>query len=640
MPSPLYPFDPTGLNALNLAPAEIHVVAAAAGKNIAFIVPRAAPFFSASIKVRNGTAPNSPLMVQGVDYILTHRFEEACLQTSKQVYGSIAFLNRNFSGSVRIDPYQTVGGNWTLDDYSIVEQLTNSLYSIRTVLWTQVVNYPTAFPPYNHDHDADDLTGMVAVVNKLTEVVAAIAAGGPATSALDVVLQQHITANNAHTKAQVGLGNIQNYPIATKAQAEAGTSNALYMTPLRAKELLTAMGGAGAGAARTVTFTGDVTGSASDTAGTNLTMALTLAEALRLLDSNPFTTIASGTTAVNPNTSSETFFVTNHANAPTYETVGGSRAYWFILNMGHSTAGTVTKRMQVAFEYRTTLLNIQRCAIRYMSDTNTWSEWTWISNHQVNRTDGRSYGTAWDSNAPAVFLNADVDAIMDPICEVNIASATLNGLPRGKYILQNYLVTASGTANQLSSAQARIQTAQSVTNGSQLTRYYVPTGTAYWSKWRSTDLGGIRLYDTDINQLFTEGNYDQTLQSTYPNLVALGYPAQANGRLQVTHAAEISATAIAGVTRQRYLVNNTMETWERFHHNVTGWSTWKEVTTAAGNVPVDRLPVIPITKGGTGAITAATARDNLGLGSGATATLVVSPTQPVAPVANTFWFKP
>lgn len=44
--------------------------------------------------------------------------------------------------------------------------------------------------------------------------------------------------NNPHTvtKAQVGLGNVENYGIATQAEALAGTSNVKYMTPLRTAE--------------------------------------------------------------------------------------------------------------------------------------------------------------------------------------------------------------------------------------------------------------------------------------------------------------------------------------------------------------------------------------------------------------------
>ncbi len=46
--------------------------------------------------------------------------------------------------------------------------------------------------------------------------------------------------NNPHsvTKSQVGLGSVQNYGLATQAEAEAGTSNAKYMTPLRTKEAI------------------------------------------------------------------------------------------------------------------------------------------------------------------------------------------------------------------------------------------------------------------------------------------------------------------------------------------------------------------------------------------------------------------
>ena len=42
-------------------------------------------------------------------------------------------------------------------------------------------------------------------------------------------------------KTDVGLGSVQNYALASKTQAEAGTSNVLYMTPLRTKELITAV---------------------------------------------------------------------------------------------------------------------------------------------------------------------------------------------------------------------------------------------------------------------------------------------------------------------------------------------------------------------------------------------------------------
>lgn len=53
------------------------------------------------------------------------------------------------------------------------------------------------------------------------------------------MIQQHIDdKNNPHavTKEQVGLGSVLNYAISTQQQAEQGTQNDLYMTPLRTKQ--------------------------------------------------------------------------------------------------------------------------------------------------------------------------------------------------------------------------------------------------------------------------------------------------------------------------------------------------------------------------------------------------------------------
>ena len=43
------------------------------------------------------------------------------------------------------------------------------------------------------------------------------------------------------SKSDVGLGNVQNYGIATQAQAQEGTANDVYMTPLRVKEAISAL---------------------------------------------------------------------------------------------------------------------------------------------------------------------------------------------------------------------------------------------------------------------------------------------------------------------------------------------------------------------------------------------------------------
>src|SRR5690606_17299055 len=46
--------------------------------------------------------------------------------------------------------------------------------------------------------------------------------------------------DNPHgvTKAQVGLGSVANYGVASQAEAETGTANNKYMTPLRTKQAI------------------------------------------------------------------------------------------------------------------------------------------------------------------------------------------------------------------------------------------------------------------------------------------------------------------------------------------------------------------------------------------------------------------
>jgi hypothetical protein len=64
----------------------------------------------------------------------------------------------------------------------------------------------------------------------------------------EAITQQALIPPNAHkadtnnphqtTKAQVGLGSVENYGISTEAEARAGTSNVKYMTPLRTSQTI------------------------------------------------------------------------------------------------------------------------------------------------------------------------------------------------------------------------------------------------------------------------------------------------------------------------------------------------------------------------------------------------------------------
>ena len=232
-----YPFDPSGTLASNKITAEHQTISPPELSEFLFIIPAATPFFAESMVVVH--LPSMRTLVEGVDYVPTHYFHDASLQCAKPIYGSLTFFDNTLTGAVRM-AYQTLGGDWTLDSAKIVEILSNKLTNPRRVTWEQVANLPYAFPPIDHDWHLDDMVGMSEVVTVLEGIRDALIASGEGG------LQAHIAdKGNPHqvTALQVGLGLVQNYDVATIAEAQAGTANNKYLTVLRGAQLMQALFG-------------------------------------------------------------------------------------------------------------------------------------------------------------------------------------------------------------------------------------------------------------------------------------------------------------------------------------------------------------------------------------------------------------
>lgn len=213
MPFP-YLYDPTGMLPANQVVDELHHVTPPVALDRAnFIVPRAAPYFTAGLVIRTGAGALAPALIEGTDYIFTHHFVEASQHLNAPIYGSIMFMNRAYVGDVYLN-YQTIGGAFTLDDYGVVESLTRSLYNIRTVTWDQILGVPVAFPVVPHPHDVADLTGMAEVVTMLGNILTALQGQGGNIGSLMSTLVQHIGGSASHNKSQVGLEHVQNYGMA------------------------------------------------------------------------------------------------------------------------------------------------------------------------------------------------------------------------------------------------------------------------------------------------------------------------------------------------------------------------------------------------------------------------------------------
>lgn len=243
MPIPyLYPYDPTGAAATNHISNELHNVSPPPQDNDAnFIVPRAAPFFLQGMTIRTGANVTDPVLTLGVDYIFTHPFIEATNFLNKLIYGSILFLDREYTGDVYLT-YQTMGGSYTLDDYDVVEELTRKLYNIRMVSWTQILGLPLNFPPLPHQTNAADMIGMTDVVQQLGQILLSLQAAGVNLNTLMVSFAQHLNGINSHNKAQVGLHLVPNYAKAAQTDLETQSDSTL-MTPYQTLKMISIYGG-------------------------------------------------------------------------------------------------------------------------------------------------------------------------------------------------------------------------------------------------------------------------------------------------------------------------------------------------------------------------------------------------------------
>lgn len=235
----VYPFDPTGIQASNKIINEQHIITSVNWRDYHFIVPKCAPFFEDSVKLKYFSPDNtSRYLVKGVDWYPTHKFMDASLACAKPISGSISFLNTSLEGIILLEQYQTVGGNWVLDSNKIALILADRLHNPRVTSWEQVVERPFDFPVIDHEWNLIDMVGMKDVVSSLLGIEEQLRMAGQGG------LNAHIIDySNPHKvdKTHVGLSAVANYPIATDVEAVAATATNRYLTPAGARKLTDAL---------------------------------------------------------------------------------------------------------------------------------------------------------------------------------------------------------------------------------------------------------------------------------------------------------------------------------------------------------------------------------------------------------------
>lgn len=271
-----YPLDRTGTATSNKIVNEARSVGREVYRAIA---PYAGAFFTKSMVVVD-QATGAELTLN-TDYKILYPYQEAELEIGKPICTIVQILSANVTDVYLT--YQCVGGPYTTARDVLVQLISDLQQDNRAVTWDAILGKPVEFNPSKHLHSATDLYGLEYVVLALEELVQAAYTGDVSShdvlynyidrikayldetldslrqtdtdlyaeierldNRIDGVInsvnavQNNLTTHtedvaNPHqvTKAQVGLGAVENYRPATQTEAEDGTALNVVMTPLR-----------------------------------------------------------------------------------------------------------------------------------------------------------------------------------------------------------------------------------------------------------------------------------------------------------------------------------------------------------------------------------------------------------------------
>ena len=240
-----YPLDTSGSATSNLVVGERHTITPAGGNDFLFFVPRSGPYFLESISVVHVQSGNTLQM--GVDWTPGWKFESATDSPPyPSIYGAIVVLNSTYIGSVLELRYQTLGGQYTLNDTTLTTILANVAIDPRVATWENVTEVPGQFVADPHLHHITATMGYDSLVEVLRDFAAAYVANAGSQTA---TLAQHLAAANPHgiTAETIGLNHLVDLTKAVLADYTAETkNNDKYVTPALVDQILSQSGTASA----------------------------------------------------------------------------------------------------------------------------------------------------------------------------------------------------------------------------------------------------------------------------------------------------------------------------------------------------------------------------------------------------------
>jgi hypothetical protein len=231
-----YQTDLTGALGANLISNEKQTVSGNNPIANRLVRPSCAPFYAHGLVLRYYSSGQTlSTATLGVDYFPVYELQDLSQVTAYPVYGAIKIVNPSVLGTIFLT-YQTLGGNFAGDKQALSTQLVYAQQANPAVPWSRIIGTPTYYPVNDHPLNVQTETvGYTSIVNAINAIASTITTLNITTDMAAMIAHMSNTSNPHNlTKAQIGLGNVQNYPLATNPQATAGVSTTTYLTPATA----------------------------------------------------------------------------------------------------------------------------------------------------------------------------------------------------------------------------------------------------------------------------------------------------------------------------------------------------------------------------------------------------------------------
>lgn len=236
MSDPVLPFDPTGLASTNFVEDEVHTLTEINDATYRLIIPTFAPFYLDNFNFIHRDASGTVIpLIEDVDYSFCLPYIGAVRSIGKMLYGGVS-INRTFlNGSIEIS-YQSLGGDWCSDPQYVLDRIAEYVYNPRITVWDVVTNKTNQFPPINHDQSLDYVFGHQNLIDSINNIADKVVEADQQPHFVTHLLDQ----NNPHltTKAQVGLPDVVNLPIATQQEIDDRIPVQKYVTLNQVLQLL------------------------------------------------------------------------------------------------------------------------------------------------------------------------------------------------------------------------------------------------------------------------------------------------------------------------------------------------------------------------------------------------------------------